>query len=388
MRAEHRPPLPNSAPRHPQVAPPPRNHGGRFTLPRWLSLCLGVAALLSPLAASARQVTDMIGRQIEVPENIERVLSTSPPLAALLYSLAPEKLVGLNLPLRPGDERYLPASLQELPLVGSVLGHGRALNSETVLQLRPDVALAWSGETIGSSDVEQVIRQFEKTGVPVLFVDLDNLAQWPAAFEMLGELLGRQARAAALANEIRKALEEVALAVDAVPEAQRPRVYYAQGPDGLATECHNSFHVEPIALAGGHNVHRCAPSSVMGMEKVSLEQVLAYDPEFIVVQDPVFLSRLDKEGGAWRNVRAVREGKILTVPRTPLNWLDRPPSFMRALGIRWLAGQFHPQRFQFHPRRTTREFYRLFFGVTPGEDDLDSLLATRVALPGDQHSHR
>ncbi|MCW8159474.1 ABC transporter substrate-binding protein [Stutzerimonas stutzeri] len=388
MRAEHRPHSPTPHHAIPGSHRHPRSHGECFTLPRWLPLCLGVAALLSPLAASARQVTDMIGRQIEVPENIERVLSTSPPLATLLYSLAPEKLVGLNLPLRPGDERYLPASLWELPVVGSVLGHGPALNAETVLQLRPDVALAWSGETAGAVDVEQVISQFEKTGVPVFFIDLDRLEQWPAAFETLGELLGRQARAATLAEAIHKALREVSQAVDALPEAQRPRVYYAEGADGLSTECHDSFHVEPIALAGGHNVHRCTPGSVMGMEKVSLEQVLAYDPEFIVAQDPAFLSRLGNAGGAWRNVRAVREGRILTVPRTPLNWLDRPPSFMRALGIQWLAGQFHPQRFPFDPRRTTGEFYRLFFGVSPDESDLDSLLTPRVTLSDPPHAHR
>jgi len=335
---------------------------------------LACGLLLAALPAQAREVTDMLGRKVEVPERIQRVLGTAPPLTSLLMVLAPDSLVGLNLPPQPGDERYLPAGVTRLPQVGSMLGHGATMNAETVLALKPDVALAWGGE-ISMSNVDNIVRQFERIGVPVLFVNVDTLADWPRAFDFVGSLLGRGERAAQLGGEVQAALDKVQAALDKVQAARRTRVYYAQGADGLSTECNESFHVEPIALAGGYNVHRCKPSSHVGMEKVSLEQVLAWDPDLIIVQDRAFLARLGADG-PWRNVRAVREGRVLLVPRTPMNWLDRPPSFMRALGIQWLANRFYPHRFPADLNATTRAFYQRFYGVEPDAAQLAQWLAT------------
>lgn len=351
----------------------------------WLALGIGLALSVATLEAMARPVTDMLGRTVEVPERIDRVIGAAPPVTALLYALAPEHVVGLNMPFLPGDERFVGAWLPALPVVGGILGHGRRMQPEAILELRPDIALSWAGAAVPAASIDETIRFFEQVGVPVLFVRLDTLTDWPAAFEFVGRLLGRQPRAAELGIVITDALTRVGQAVADVPQAERKRVYYAEGVDGLATECHGSFHVEPIDLAGGYNVHRCTPSSYVGMEKVSLEQVLAYDPEVILVQDAGFLSRLD-EHGPWRRVRAVRDGQVLRVPQSPLNWLDRPPSFMRALGIQWLAHALYPERFPFEVQSATRDFYARFFGVALDNADLERLLDA-TASPGPSHQH-
>lgn len=360
-----------------------------FTL---LLCCL----LLTPLVGQAREVTDMLGRKVQVPDKIERVLGTAPPLSALLMVLAADSMVGLSLPPQPGDQDYLPAGVTQLPHVGSMLGHGRTMSAETVLELKPDVALAWGGE-ITQASMDNIERQFERIGVPLLFVKVDTLADWPQAFDFVGSLLGREARAKELASGVQTALDKVQAAVAGVPAEHRVRVYYAQGADGLSTECNLSFHVEPIQLAGGYNVHRCKPSSHVGMEKVSLEQVLAWNPDVIIVQDQSFLARLG-EDGAWRKVRAVAEGRVLLVPRSPMNWLDRPPSFMRALGIQWLANYFYPRRYPVDMAAVTSDFYQHFYAVRPPAQQLAQWLAaptlgesTAQAAPahpgGDMHQH-
>ncbi len=347
---------------------------------------MGLLLLLTSVQAMARPVTDMLGRTVEVPVHVERVIGAAPQLTALLYALAPDQLVGLNMPFSPGDERFVGARLTALPVVGGILGHGPRMQSEAVLQLRPDVALSWVGAAVSTSSIDETVRFFGQIGVPVLFVKLDTLAEWPMAFEFVGQLLGRQSRAADLAAAITDSLTRVSKAVAAIPQAERKRVYYAEGVDGLATECHSSFHVEPIELAGGYNVHRCAPSSYVGMEKVSLEQVLAYDPDVIVVQDAAFLARLNAHG-PWRRVQAVRTGQILSVPQSPLNWLDRPSSFMRALGIQWLAHALYPERFPFDVNSATRDFYARFFGVSLDEADVARLLKPSPAATAQHHHH-
>ncbi len=56
-----------------------------------------------------------------------------------------------------------------------------------------------------------------------------------------------------------------------VPENKRLTVYYAEGGDGLSTECDDSFHSRLIPEAGGVNVRKCRSKVLVGMDKVSIE---------------------------------------------------------------------------------------------------------------------
>jgi len=331
--------------------------------------CFTLAALLLMGSAQAREIVDMTGRKVQAPERIERVFGSAPPLNVLLHALAPEQMIGLSFPLPAEAKRYFPPRLQSLPVVGGIFGMGQQMNPETVLTLRPDIALAWKSPFIDQGRIEAA---FAKIGLPVVFIQLDTLADWPAALRYTGQLLGQEARGQALASYTELALQRVARSVAAVPQAQRPRVYYAESPDGLATDCHQSFHTEAIELAGGHNVYRCEPKDHTGMEKVSLEQVLAFAPDIIIAQDAQF-ARTVAQDPRWRQVKAVREGRVYSVPRWPHNWIDRPPSVMRVLGVQWLAGLFYPKQLPFDRQRHTREFYQRFFGVTLSEPDINRL---------------
>jgi iron complex transport system substrate-binding protein len=56
-------------------------------------------------AADMRPVTDSAGRRAEVPVRVERVYAAGGPASILLYTLAPEKMLGWTRPLSPGTER-------------------------------------------------------------------------------------------------------------------------------------------------------------------------------------------------------------------------------------------------------------------------------------------
>lgn len=237
--------------------------------------------------------------------------------------------------------------------------------------LKPDFALAWKAPF---GDLARQRESFDRLGLPTVFITLDGLADWPMMLRFVGGLFGREAFAEPRAVYVEKALGHLAGSVGKVPENQRPRIYYAEGADGLATDCHTSVHAEAIELAAGYNVHRCEQKDRMGMERVSIEQVLAYDPDIIVVQDraamPVIL-----HDPRWRNLRAVRNGQVHGVPHWPYNWIDRPPSVMRALGAQWLASLFYPDTFRFDLRQEVRAFYRLFFGLALTDADIDEIMA-------------
>jgi iron complex transport system substrate-binding protein len=325
--------------------------------------------LLCALSAQAREVTDMVGRKVNVPDKIERVFGSAPPLNVLLHAVAPETMVGLSFPVTDQAKPFFPARLQGLPVAGGIFGMGQQMNAETVLSLKPDIALAWKSPFIDQAKIE---GDFAKTGVPMVFIQLDKLADWPAALRFTGKLLGHEKTAETQAVYVEQALAKLGKFVASVPEAKRPRVYYAEGPDGLATDCNTSFHTEAIELAGGYNVYRCQPKDHMGMERISLEQVIAFNPEIIVTHERNFAAIVGNEP-RWQGIKAVKEGRIHLIPKWPHNWVDRPPSVMRVLGAQWLASVFYPKAYAFDVQRQTREFYQLFLGVMPTDSQIDSL---------------
>jgi iron complex transport system substrate-binding protein len=347
--------------------PPAWRHAGSALARSLLVLLM----LLCGIPAMAREIVDMAGRKVVIPDKVTRVFGSAPPLNVLLNAVAPEMMIGLSFKIDEPAKKFFTPRARELPVVGGVFGLGQQMSPETVLALQPDLALAWKSPFVDQAKIEEA---FARMGIPVVFISLDTLADWPRALRFTGRLLGHGAAAETEAAYVEKALAKLAATVGKLPENRRPRVYYAEGTDGLVTDCNRSFHTEAIELAGGYNVYRCQSRDHLGMEKVSIEQVLVFDPEIIIVQDRPAAAAI-RSDPRWQGVRAVRAGRIHLVPRWPHNWVDRPPSAVRALGAQWLAKLFHPDLYPFDVRRETRDFYRLFFGVVPSDSDIDELLS-------------
>ena len=92
----------------------------RLFLHAALGLTLALAGALPVMAAGAPRVTvvDGVGRSLQVPARIERVYVTSPVAIVMLYSLAPEKMVGWNYKLGQAERRYILPAARELPALG------------------------------------------------------------------------------------------------------------------------------------------------------------------------------------------------------------------------------------------------------------------------------
>lgn len=325
--------------------------------------------------AEARRITDMLGRSVAVPDHIERVLGSVSPVTWMIYAVDPSLLAGFNSAPSGDDWRYLKPQLKSLPAIGS-FGGTREINREALLALRPDVMIFWS---LGPGPANR--RQAEQLagwGIPVVFVAMDRLDRYPATLRFLGDLLNRRERAEQLATYAEETLASVREATARIPDGEKVRVYYAEGPDGLATEPADSFHAELIPLAGGINVHGGVSRRHAGREKLSLEQVLVYDPQVILTQENAFFRTVAADR-RWRTARAVREGRVWLIPDQPLSWFDRPPSFMRFLGLRWLTHRLYPERYPFAALAETRDFYRLFLGMAPDGKQLQSICSCSVS---------
>lgn len=324
--------------------------------------------------AEARQIIDMAGRLIIVPDVIRKVYGTSPPATYMVYAIDPGMIAGLNFPLNSSNKHFIDQRLHQLPVIGGWFGQGHTANLETLLQVKPDISVVWMWENLSALN-EKTEQAMKPLGIPIVYIVIDSLADYPAAFRFLVKLFNKQERTDALYRYAEQALEDVARVRNDIPDKDRVSVYYAEGPYGLYTECHTSVHAELITLSGGKNVHLCSNSSAYGMQKISIEQIFKYDPQVIVFHEPMLSNRLANDS-KWKNVRAVQDGRVYKIPITPFNWFDRPPSFMRLLGLKWMTHHLYPKAYQINLIDEIQQFYKLFLNIT-----LDEASAREILQP-------
>jgi iron complex transport system substrate-binding protein len=327
------------------------------------------ATLVAPGYARAATMTDSAGRVVPVPEAVTRVFPAGPPAAILLYTLAPDLLIGWPRANRPEECAYMLPEICTRPEVGRITGRGNTANLETVLALKPDLILDVGSTT--ATFVSLADRVQEQTKIPYALLDgrFDAIAK---TYRSLGELIGRVADAEKLAGYTEDTLKTILGRVDSVATNARPRVYYARGPKGLSTGLGGSINVETIELIS-RNVAGETPG---GLANVSIEQILVWNPDVIVTIDQEFAETV-RNDPSWASVKAVRDNRVHLSPKMPFGWVDFPPSVNRVMGLWWLAKILYPERFSEDLRALTRDFYTRFYHVTPADTQIDHVLAGR-----------
>lgn len=342
-----------------------------------VAACLASACISAsnqqPSATINRTVTDMAGRDVTVPAEIEGVLCTSPPSTMLVYMIAPEKLLGWNSVPTEASKRYIPEPYASLPEVGGWFGKQTG-NYETFISMQPGIVL--EGFNIGGSVNDTIAGRQQKMGsIPVVGVeDTVNASGYAAPIRFAGDLLGEEKKAASMLTFYEDVLSLVTERVAAIPEDERVRVYYAEGPEGLWTDPSGSQHAELIDLCGGKNVADCVITPGYGRTEVSMEQVITWNPEVILVGDPVFYRSIESDP-RWQDITAVKKHRVYLIPTTAFCWFDRPPGINRIIGIPWTAKTLYPDRFgDMDLPALVGEFHEVYLHMTLSEDEVEQLL--------------
>jgi iron complex transport system substrate-binding protein len=342
---------------------------GVMSLSRRALLAAVPAVLLAPARGRAASVADGAGRAVPVPAQVARVFPAGPPAAIMLYTLAPELLLGWPRPNGPAEREFLLPEVGGRPEVGRITGRGNTANLEAVLALKPDLILDIGD--ISPTYVSLADRVQEQTGIPYALLD-GRFAAAAAAYRTLGALIGRRDAAEGLAQDAEATLATVTGRIAGTPAERRPRVYYARGPRGLETGLGGALNMETIELLA-QNV---AGGTHGGLATVSIEQVLVWNPDVIITIDPDFAAAAAHDA-AWASVKAVRSGRVHLAPRLPFGWVDLPPSVNRLIGLWWLAKILYPDLFPEDLRPLTRTFYGRYYHVTLTDAQLERVLGGR-----------
>lgn len=274
-------------------------------LPALLGACAGEEprARASSLADSAVSVVDDAGRTVRLARPARRIVSLLPAGNEALLALgAGDRIVGRT--------RY--DEMPELAGLPSV-GGGLDPSLEALAALRPDLVLAW--EPPGGSRVR---ARLEELGIAVLALETRDTAAIFRTIHNLGHLSGRGAAADSLARHVRARLDSVRASV---PPGPRPRVLYVVSVDPPMLAGTDNFLAELIGVAGGEPVGVSAGHKGHSPQ-VSREELLRIRPDVVVLpvgEDPTAsVERLRAEPG-WREMPAVREGRVVTVPADLMN---------------------------------------------------------------------
>ena len=281
-----------------------------------------------PSVETTLSVTDGLGREITLNEIPQRIISLAPSNTEILYAIgAGDQVVGRD------QLSDFPEEAATVTDIGSTFD---ALNTESIVSLKPDLVLA------AEINTPEQVKQLEDLGLTVYYLkNPHTLEEMYGNLEVVAQLTGHKEEAAALIESLKARVAAVDEKI--APISSRPNVFYeldATDPAKPYTAGKGTFITQLIDRAGGYNI----ASDLEGYPQLSLEQVVVADPAFIILGDArygVSPESIAQRPG-WENLSAVKNGQIL-----PFNddLVSRPgPRLVDALEE--LAKLLRPELFQ------------------------------------------
>jgi len=320
-------------------------------------------------ASQARRVfVDSAGRRVELSERVDRIYAAGPPASILVFAIAPDKLIGWTSAWREAERPFIARRYADLPTLGRLTGRGNTANVEVVLQAKPDFIVDYG--TVSPTLSSLADRVQEQTGIPYVLLDgeFDRMTE---AILLVGRIANEEKRATELARYAQDTVSDINRRIAKISQERRPRVYYGRGPQGLNTGLAGSISAQFIEQLGAVNV--AAELGKGGLVQVSIEQVLRWNPDFVITIDPNFHAAA-RSHPIWRELPAIKAGRIHLAPNVPFGWIDFPPSINRLIGLRWLARILYPDVFPEDLRPIVRDFYTRCYHQAPTEAQLEALL--------------
>ncbi|QIX95518.1 ABC transporter substrate-binding protein [Cedecea sp. FDAARGOS_727] len=335
-------------------------------------LTIGALLLLSPLAALAnRTITDQLGRQVTIPDEVDRVVVLQHQTLNLLVQMnATDKVVGIlanwKQQLGDGYARLAPE-----------LEHKAQLGDLTHVDAEKLVALHPQAVFVTNYAPQEMIDSISKLGIPVIAISLrhdkpgeqdklnPSMGDEEQAYNLglkegitlIGEVVNKRQQAKELVEATFAERKLVSERLKDIPESQRVRAYMAN-PD-LTTYGSGKYTGLMMAHAGALNV---AAATVKGFKQVSMEQVIAWDPQTIFVQDryPKVVNEI-KNDPQWQTIDAVKNHRVWLMPEYAKAWGYPMPEAM-AIGELWMAKKLYPEKFRdIDMKKIADSWYQRFY---------------------------
>jgi iron complex transport system substrate-binding protein len=281
-----------------------------------------------PTTAPSITLTDGLGREVTLDTPAQRIVSLAPSNTEILFAIgAGSQVVG-----RDNLSDY-PEAASDATDIGSAF---EALNTELIVSLKPDLVLA---AEINTADQ---VKALEDLGITVYYLkNPTTLEELYTNLEIVAQLTGHEADTTTLIDNLKA---RVAVVDEKIAKAtEKPTVFYeldASDPAKPYTVGKGTFITLLIERAGGQNI----AGELDAYPQLSLEQVVAADPDFIILGDSAY--GITPESVAtrpgWNGLSAVINNHVFPFDD---NLVSRPgPRLVD--GLEALAKVLHPELFQ------------------------------------------
>jgi len=358
---------------------------------RKLSLVVLITALIlggcgsgvsttSPDPQETRIVTDVYGRQVEIPEKVETVAAIGGAARILTYAGCADKLVGVT-EMDKQNISAMPYSVVNaehfatLPSVGSG-GANDTPYMEELVTMAPDVI-------IGLTDESTIKNVAEKTGIPTIGIYPEGMfdESFYSALELIGQVMGTEEHCAGVISYIKEWQADLDRRTRDIPDQEKPTVYTGavsfRGAHGFEGTYAN---YPPFTAIHAKNV--VDETGETGAFIVDLEKVTVWDPEIIFL-NPTNLYLVEehyqKNKAFYQGLQAVQKGEIYTQISYNYNWTNMEIAIADA----YYAGKvIYPDRFaDVDPIEKADEIFTVMLGQ-PFYDQLarDGMRFEKISL--------
>lgn len=337
----------------------------------WQACTLGLLILLPLFSQASRQITDQTGRQVTIPDRVDRIVVLQHQTLNLLVQMnATDKIVGVmaNWKQQLGDSyaRLVPELNQK-----ATLGDLTHVDPEKLVALHPQVVF------VTNYAPQEMIDSITALGIPVVAISLrhdepgekakmnPSIRDEEMAYDkglregitLIGEIINKPAEAKALITATDEGRKIVSDRLKDVPAEKRIRAYMAN-PE-LTTYGSGKYTGLMMLHAGAVNV---AAATVKGFKTVSMEQIIAWDPQVIFVQDryPSVVNEINSSP-QWQAIDAVKNHRVWLMPDYAKAWGYLMPEAM-GIGELWMAKKLYPQKFQdVDMNKLANKWYQRFY---------------------------
>lgn len=295
-------------------------------------------------------VTDQAGREVTIESEPHKLVSSYYITSSLFIALGIEdRMVGIESNPEKRNIYSLSApELLDLPTVGSP----KDFDFEACVALEPDLVVL----PLRLSDVAD---KLEKLDIDVILVNPENEAGLITMTELVSTVTNTVDRGNELIDFIKNVKE---LLTTSLGDVEPVTIYLAGNSDLLSTASSGMYQSDMIALAGGTNVGAEVDDTYW--VEVSYEQVLAWNPEYILLAADAGYdvdSVLSDSGLAICD--AVVNGNVIKLPSESEAWDSPVPGTV--LGSLWLASQLYPDKVTEETcYDVIEDFYETFYGFS------------------------
>ena len=284
-------------------------------------------------SAGEVSITDSNGSQITLDTSAPRVVAAYGSFAEA-WLLAGGELCGVTQDALEQRDLGLP---EDIAVVGTV----KEPNAEEIIALEPDLVLLASDIT-AQADIRDVL---ENAGLACAFFQVDTFADYAFMMEQLCAVTGREDLYEENVTQVGQQIEEAQ--ANAALSSTRPNVLLIRAfSTGIKAKTDDELAGAILKDLGAHNIADDHPSM---LEDLSLEEVIAADPDYIFVttmgdeQKALdYLNGLIQQNPAWSELSAVKEDRYIVLPKDLFHY---KPNNRWGESYQYLGEILYPQLF-------------------------------------------